>query len=159
MKKTVYIETSVISFLTARPSMNVILAGHQASTQGFWDHLDRYDVYISDFVLQECAKGDSERAEMRLNTVKPFPLLDSGADVETLTHELIQRGAVPAKCIDDAAHIAVAAIHGIDFIVTWNFKHINNPVMKGFIEQVVVGCGYMMPIICSPEELEGGSYE
>ena len=125
MKKRVYIETSVIGFLTARPSANVVLAGHQASTQEFWNGRNRHDLFISDLVVQECEKGDADRSLLRTKAIDGLPLLDMDSDVELLASELIKKKAIPQNSVEDALHIAVAAVNAIDFIVTWNFKHIS----------------------------------
>ncbi len=154
MKRRVYIETSVISFLTARLSGNVVLAGHQSSTREFWIHRKRYELFISDLVVRECEKGDGGQARLRVEAIAGLPLLDVDPEVEALASELIGKKAVPENSVEDALHIAVAAVNNVDFIVTWNFKHINNPAMKRHIGNVVLGMGYGMPEICSPEELE-----
>ncbi len=154
MKRRVYIETSVVSFLTARLSSNVVLAGHQESTRGFWAHRERYELFISDMVVRECEKGDVGRAKLRAEAIDGLPLLDIDSEVEVLAAELVRKKAVPENSLEDALHIAVAAVNNVDFIVTWNFKHINNPVMQRHIGGVVRGMGYGMPEICSPEELE-----
>ena len=154
MKRRVYIETSVVSFLTARPSSNVVLAGHQISTRDFWIHRDRYELFISEMVVRECERGDAERAKLRTDAIDGLPLLDIDSETEALATELVRKKAVPENSVEDALHIAVAAVNNVDFIVTWNFKHINNPAMKRHIGNVVRGMGYGMPEICSPEELE-----
>ena len=153
MKKRVYIETSVISFLTARPSNNIVLAGHQSSTHEFWDKKGSYELFISDLVIQECEKGDADCAQNRLEAITDIPALNIDREVELLAGELISKKTVPKNSLEDAVHIAVASISEIDFIVTWNFKHINNPFMKQLIRNIVTDNGYNMPEICSPEEL------
>jgi predicted nucleic acid-binding protein len=154
MKRRVYIETSVISFLTARRPSNVVLAGHQASTRDFWMHRERYELFISDLVVRECERGDIDQARLRTEAINGFPVLDIDPEVEALASELIGKKAVPENSLEDALHIAVAAVNNVDFIVTWNFKHINNPTLKRHVGNVVLGMGYGMPEICSPEELE-----
>ncbi|VGO18431.1 type II toxin-antitoxin system VapC family toxin [Pontiella sulfatireligans] len=154
MKNLVYLETSVIGFLTARQSNDLILAGHQASTRSFWESRDRYDLVISDLVVQECEQGDAVRAKLRTEAIDGIPVLDISLEVESLATVLVKKKAVPENSVEDAIHIAVAAVGGVDFIVTWNFKHINNPTMKQIIRNVVVTEGYAMPEICSPEELD-----
>lgn len=153
MLKRIYIETSVISFLTARPSKDVVLAGHQASTQIFWERKRDYELFISDMVIQECEKGDPDCALSRIQAIKGLPVLNVDKDVENLASELIRQSAIPRNSPEDAIHIAVASVSAIDFILTWNFKHINNPFMKNQIRTVILNQGYTMPEICSPEEL------
>ena len=153
MIKRIYIETSVISFLTARPSKDVVLAGHQESTHIFWKSKDAYELFISDMVIQECEKGDSDCAQSRIQAIEGLPVLNVDKQVERLASALIRKNAIPINSLEDAVHIAVASVSAIDFIVTWNFKHINNPFMKQKIRTVINDQGYTMPEICSPEEL------
>jgi hypothetical protein len=143
----------VISFLTARPSKAVVLAGHQASTHIFWKSKDAYELFISDMVIQECEKGDSDCAQNRIQAIEGLPVLNVDKQVERLASALIRKNAIPKNSLEDAVHIAVASVSAIDFIVTWNFKHINNPFMKQKIRSVINDQGYTMPEICSPEEL------
>jgi hypothetical protein len=143
----------VISFLTARPSKDVVLAGHQASTHIFWKSKDAYELFISDMVIQECEKGDSDCAQNRIQAIEGLPVLNVDKQVERLASALIRKNAIPKNSLEDAVHIAVASVSAIDFIVTWNFKHINNPFMKQKIRSVINDQGYTMPEICSPEEL------
>jgi predicted nucleic acid-binding protein len=157
MKLRIYIETSVISYLTSRPSGNTIIAGHQAATQDLWDMLGKdVEAYVSDLVLQESAKGDEGQAGLRLNVVSGFAVLDIDEEVESLARAIINGKAVPANCPEDAVHVAAAAVNELDVIVTWNFKHLNNPVTKHLIRETVEAAGYRMPEICSPDELIGG---
>lgn len=153
MMTRIYIETSVISFLTARQSKDVVLAGHQASTHIFWSRKKDFELFISDMVIQECEKGDADCAQSRIQAITGLPVLSVDKEVEHLASELINKGAIPKKSLEDAVHIAVASVSAIDFIVTWNFKHINNPFMKQQIRNVIVNQGYAMPEICSPDEL------
>lgn len=154
MKPLLYIETSVVSYLTGRPSQDTIIAGHQAATQRFWSLLfDSFVPHISDLLLQEAGQGDSAQAKTRLEAVEGFPVLDVDQEVERVAGILLERKTVPAKCPEDAVHIAVAAVNGMDLIVTWNFKHINNPVMKQQMRAVLAATGYALPEICSPDEL------
>ena len=157
MKPRVYVETSVVSYLTSRPSGNTVVAGHQVATQELWNILGKdLEPYVSDLVLQESAKGDEEQAGLRLGAISGFPLLDIDKEVESLAERILGREAVPQGFPEDAIHVAVAAVNGLDLIVTWNFKHINNPTMKHAIREAVEGTGYTMPEICSPDELLGG---
>ena len=120
MKRRVYIETSVIGFLTARLSNNVVLAGHQASTREFWTHRRRYELFISDLVVRECEKGDVDQARLRDEAIAGLPVLDIGPEVEALTAELIGKKAVPENSVEDALHIglprsttSILSSHGI----------------------------------------------
>jgi len=155
MKQKIYIETSVISYFVARPSKKLVAAGHQVATQDMWNMLDEFDVYISDLVIQEASQGDKTQAALRLNALEQFQVLEIDDDGKKLAQILVKHKAVPDKCPEDALHIAIAAVNGIDVIVTWNFKHINNPFTKMAIRQVIENSGYLCPEICSPDEFLG----
>ena len=154
MKRKLYIETSVVSYLVGRASPNTVIAGHQAATQALWKILNRrFAPFISDLVIQESSGGDTAQASMRLEAIKAMPVLAVDHDVESVARILIKQKAVPEKCPEDAVHIATAAVNKMDLIVTWNFKHINNPVMKQRMRDVLARNGYALPEICSPDEL------
>jgi predicted nucleic acid-binding protein len=152
MKLKIYIETSVVSYLVSSYSENIRVAGHQIVTREFWKQLQPYQIYISDTVVEESSRGDSEKASLRLEAISRFEVLEISDSVQDLANALVLNSAVPKKCPEDALHIACAAANNINFIVTWNFKHINNPFMIKQITNVVEQAGYSMPVICSPEE-------
>ena len=154
MKKRVYLETTVVSYLAARPSRDIIVAGHQAATRDLWPFLTgRYETFISALVYEEAGNGDPEQARMRLSAVEPFPMLDIDDEARLLAQKIVEGKGVPADYPEDALHIAVAAVHGIDFVVTWNFAHLNNPFTRRMIRRIIEKEGYVSPEICSPEEL------
>lgn len=155
----IYIETSVVSYLTARPSKHIVVAGHQAATHDFWDQLPDQNVCISELVLREAAKGDASAAAERLAALAGFQKLEIDAACNALAKALIADGAVPAKYPDDALHIAIAAVHAVHVIVTWNFKHINNPATRSKIRRSVESHGYICPELCSPDEFLGEKNE
>lgn len=157
MKKSVYIETSVVSYLTARASRDLVSAAHQQLTKEWWDgQRSKYELYSSRVVLQEIAAGDAAAAERRIEALKACSLLEDVADVRALAQDLMDKGALPEKARDDALHIAFAAVHGVDFLLTWNCRYIDNPFMKPLIRQVCIERGCPCPEICTPEELGGG---
>jgi predicted nucleic acid-binding protein len=154
MKKRVYIETSVVSYLTALPSRDIIVAGHQETTRNLWPYLTaKYDTYISALVYEEAGKGDPVQAKMRLTSIDAFPMLDIDEDARSLAEKIIAGRGIPAKHPEDALHIAVAAVNGMDVVVTWNFAHLNNPFTRRTIRRIVEREGYVCPEICSPQEL------
>jgi len=155
MKSSVYIETTVVSYLTARPSTNLVVAGHQAATRDFWDNLSDFEAFISELVVEEASKGDEVASEARLQQLESLESLEIDSDCKALAKHLIEDGAVPAEYADDAAHIAIASVHAVDSIVTWNFKHINNPATRARIRASVEKRGYTCPEICSPDEYLG----
>ncbi|NCC62747.1 MAG: PIN domain-containing protein [Verrucomicrobiae bacterium] len=159
MKRTIYIETSVISYYTAKPSDNIRINGHQLATYEFWEILPQYNVYISDTVIEESSRGDEEKVQERLFAIRKFSILEIDSKTQELAKKLVNTGTIPEKCPEDALHISVAATYSIGFVLTWNFKHINNPFMMRNITDVVTNAGYQMPIICSPEEFLEAEHE
>lgn len=156
MKLKVYFETTVISYFAAKKSSNVIISGHQDSTKLMWKKIGKeFDVFISDLVLRESGKGDKEQAGKRLKAIEPFPALKIDDETKELAKKLINGHAIPKECPEDAIHIALAAVNGIDIIVTWNFSHINNPFTRLRVRQIAEDHGYICPEICSPDELLG----
>ena len=156
MKPKAYLETSVVSYYTGRGSRDVVIAGHQQATQDFWPLLaDKIAPFVSALVVKEAAKGDPVVAEKRLDAIRSFPVLGTTSEAEALAQALIDARGIPAEYPEDALHIAVAAIAGMDFIVTWNFSHINNPFTKMMIRQTVENAGLECPEIVSPDAFLG----
>jgi hypothetical protein len=156
MSERVYIETTVVSYLTARPSRDVVIAGHQQVTQEWWDtRRASYELCVSQLVLDEAGTGDAQAAQERLSVLQPMLVLETTAEALELAKELLRAGALPAKAADDALHIAVAATTAIPFLLTWNCRHLANAVMRPMIETVCKARGLNAPIICTPEELLG----
>jgi len=156
MTATVYIESSVISYLTSRPSRDLVTAARQTITLEWWDERkSEYEVYISVLVEEEISRGNPTEADRRLSAVEEIPALDISDPANALAKNLIKQKAVPENSEEDALHIAIAAFSGIDYLLTWNFKHINNAETKTAIIKVVESHGLVCPILCSPEELVG----
>ena len=158
---SIYIETSVVSYLTARLSASLVAAAHQQITREWWDRQrPRFDQYISPLVLEEAGRGDPGAAARRLAALDGFAVLEATESAAGLVDALLSDGALPGDARDDAAHVAIAAVHGIDYLVTWNCRHIDNAEAKPLIRSVCAMRGYVCPEICTPEELMGrGAYE
>lgn len=156
-KRTVYIETSVVSYYTGKTSRDLVVAGHQVSTKEFWDRLttEEFIPVISALVIKEASQGNIEQAEKRKEALQGFHVLDISEESENLASFLVTNNGVPAEFLEDALHIAVASVAKIDFIATWNFKHMNNPFTKEKIRKIIEDSGYSCPVIISPEELLG----
>ncbi|MFQ5709526.1 MAG: type II toxin-antitoxin system VapC family toxin [bacterium] len=156
MKDTVYIETSVVSYYTSKPSRDLVTAARQEITREKWlEILDSFEPYISALVIQEAEQGDSEAAQARIVTISNIPVLPISDEAERLAAALINHGPIPKEYPEDALHIALATVNGMDYLLTWNFSHINNAQMKAKIISVIEAEGYQCPTICSPEELLG----
>jgi hypothetical protein len=157
MKPSIYLETTVISYYCSRPSRDIVIGARQKLTQMWWDNkIKEFDVFVSDLVQEEARKGDSKAAIKRLQAISVFTYLEIDDDAARIAKVLVAEGAIPEEFPEDAIHIGVAAVNGIDFILTWNFAHINNANKRGKIVSVIDQCGYICPVICTPEELLGG---
>jgi len=154
MKPKVYLETSVISYLTARPSRDLIMAAHQQVTQEWWENQrSKFELFVSQLVLQEADGGDKEAAKRRASYLGGIAQIQITDAVIALAQAFLQENALPAKARADAVHIAAAAVHGVDYLLTLNLKHIANAVIRHKIDTVCRESGYEPPIICTPEEL------
>lgn len=154
MRWKVYVETSVISYLTSRLSRDLIVAGHQQLTQDWWaNHRHKFELFVSQTVLEESVGGDQEAAQQRLNAVEHLPLLEITEGAVALAKDLIRLGPLPKKAEVDALHIAIAVTNRVDYLLTWNCKHLANAVLRSRIERVCRARGYDPVVICTPEEL------
>ena len=156
--QTVYVETSVVSYLTARPASSLLAAAWQAATVEWWDtHRRRFDICTSALTIEEAARGDEEAAARRLEALSGIAMLPVTDDVASLADQLVRNGALPAGAQNDAVHIAVSAVHGVDYLLTWNFRHLANAETKPLVREICEQQGYASPEICTPSELMGGA--
>jgi hypothetical protein len=154
MRWKVYVETSVISYLTSRLSRDLIVAGHQQITQEWWaNQRDKFELFVSQTVLEESAGGDQEAAQQRLSAIEILPLLEIAEEAIALAKDLVRMGPLPETAEVDALHIAIAVTNRVDYLLTWNCKHLANAVLRSRIERVCRARGYDPVIICTPEEL------
>ncbi|SRR5712692_1679039 len=154
MSAKVYIETTVVSYLTARPNRDVVIAGHQQTTHDWWRMCrDRFDLVASQLVVREARAGDPDAAQERLDVLATMSLLEVSEEALTLARELLKAGAVPEQAAEDALHIAIAVTNGVEYLLTWNCKHLANATMRTTIEEVCRTAGYAPVVICTPEEL------
>ena len=157
MSETVYIETSILGYLTARATKNLIIAANIEVTRDWWEfRRSNFKLYISQVVLDEIAEGDSEIAAQRLEIVRDFPLLELNQAVRDLAGQFLARSNLPPKAADDAVHIATATVYDLDYLLTWNCKHIANAQIQRKLAEISLNLGYQLPIICTPYELLGG---
>lgn len=154
MKKTVYIETSIPSYLTARPSRDIRVAAWQQITAQWWDEARAHDeLCTSELVIVEASAGNPEAARRRVEALQGMAELPVDQEGQTLAGRLIAQGGVPAGAEAEALHIAVAAVHRMDYLLTWNFRHIANAVTKPLIRSICAEAGYSCPEMCAPVEL------
>ena len=153
-KPKVYLETSVLSYLAAKPSKDVITLGRQVITRRWWEtERQQHQLVVSEAVEAECERGDPQIIECRrqfLNEVSLFPISER---ILELAKQLIVPGAIPEKAGPDAVHIAAAVIERCDFLLTWNFRHIANVRIRREVERILRKYGYTKTTICTPEEL------
>jgi hypothetical protein len=150
---TVYIETSIVSYLTARPSRVVVMAARQTLTRDWWRGRASFQLRVSQLVLDEAGAGDQLMCARRLRALEGIPVLSLTESATRLAKALIRQGALPEKATVDAFHIGIAAAHQVTYLLTWNCKHLANATMRGTIERVCRSVGSSPPIICTPEEL------
>lgn len=153
MEARTYIETTIVSYLTSRPTRDLVRAAEQEITREWWDGRHRFDLYISQLILDEAAAGDADAAQRRLTALREVSILDTTEEAIALGRYLLDAGGLPPKAGADALHIAVAAVHGLDYLLSWNCTHIANARMRGKIEGLCRGAGYNPPMLCTPREL------
>lgn len=152
--ESVYIETTILSYLVAHPARDIVIAGHQQTTQEWWSmRRTAFDCFISQVVLDEISAGDPAEVRKRLAVAGTLDSLALTADSETITKSIMKSGVLPPKAIRDAAHIAVATVHNVQYLLTWNCKHLANARIAKRIAGICILAGFEMPTICTPEEL------
>ena len=156
MIESLYLDTSIIGYLTIRPSTNLITTSNSVITQNWWDtRRQNFTLYISEVVLEELARGDQEIATKRLDLISELPLLALNEAVEELAQQFLTKSNLPPKASDDALHIALATVYKVDYLLTWNCKHIANAQIQKKLSQISIESGYELPTICTPYELMG----
>ena len=154
MKPHLYLETTIPSYLVARRSRDLRLAADQETTQQWWEERrQEFDLFVSEAVLEEVAHGDADFAAKRLAVISGLPQLRTSPEADALVERLLRERVLPEIAGVDAVHLALAAVHRLDFLLTWNCKHLHNPYLERRIEAVCRGCGFPCPIICTPAEL------
>jgi len=151
---TLYVETSIVSYLRSRPSAQVVAAARQLLTRKWWEtERPNYELVTSQYVLDEAADGDTEVAASRLEALAGVPLLSVENAILAIADEILRKAILPRSASVDALHIAMVAHHQVDYLLTWNCSHIANARILPRVFDVLDGCGLPRPIICTPEEL------
>jgi len=152
--ESVDLETTIASYLTAWRSTKPIMAGQQDETHEWWtNHRQNYELFISDFVLEEASEGNPEPAKRRIELLKEIPVLGGSDELTSLANDLMVGISLPPKAEYDAFHIAIATVHGMDYLLTWNCRHIANIKYRLKIESICRSAGYEPPLICTPTEM------
>lgn len=153
-KPKVYVETTVVSYLVARPSHDVTLAARQQATQQLWtEYSANFEFVVSDIVLNEASQGDAIAAQQRLKVLADLPVLDVPLEAITLVENLIDAGAIPKDSRPDAQHIAIATVNSVEYLASWNYKHILNETKRNLINEVCRTSGFQPTHLCTPAEL------
>ena len=151
----VYLDTSFISYLVARGSRDLIMSARQQLTIEWWENeRSKYELFISEMVLREAREGDPDEVTKRLRVVAALPLVDLTDEIAQLAEQLLLRGILPTKAARDAVHIAAATVHRMNYLLTWNFKHIANAHVRKMVDRIFQNAGYETPVICTVEEME-----
>jgi len=154
--ESVYIETTIISYLVSRPSRDLLVAAHQQITHEWWSRRrEQFECYVSQVVIDEIQAGDDEASKRRMDEIGKFLVLEATVEAESLTKAIVEAGAIPKQAVRDAAHIAVAAVNDMDYLLTWNCRHMANAQIIRGVSAVCEAHGYSVPVICTPEELMG----
>ncbi len=156
MNESVYIETSIFGHLTARPTDNLIVAANVKMTQDWWnEHRCSFTLYASEIVEDEAGKGDPQMASQRLNLLQPLMLLELTEEAFQLSQAFLNQSSLPQKASNDALHMALATVYNLDYLLTWNCKHMANAQIQRKLAQISFDLGYTLPVICTPYELIG----
>ncbi len=154
MKPSVYIETTVISYLVSRPSRDLVTAANQQATREWWDtRRDRFELVVSDAVIEEISAGDPRAARQRLELAAGVRVITPGYAEQALALQLASALRLPSRAAVDALHVAIAAANGIQYLLTWNCAHIANAALRRRIESTCRQGGHAAPLICTPPEL------
>jgi len=157
MKPKLYLETSVISYLTARLSSDLIVAAHQKITYEWWDNRRvEFDLYTSELVIEEAGRGDPQAAAKRLKSLEKISLLVLNQEIFNLADLIVTQQVLPEEAHADAVHISAAILFEMDYLLSWNCRHIANAERQRKIAQIIHQTGYNMPFLCTPEVLLGG---
>jgi hypothetical protein len=153
-KPRVYLETSVVSYLTARRSRDLLIAAHQQVTIDWWDtQRQKFRLVGSQLVLQEASMGDPEAVQRRLKILDSVTFLDIDDETKSLANQLIKAGVMPSEYPEDALHISIAVVNGVEYLLTWNYKHMVSAKIRSSVEGLCRQIGYEPTLICTPEEL------
>jgi predicted nucleic acid-binding protein len=154
--ESVYIETTVISYLISRPSRDILVAAHQQTTNEWWTtRRQEFECFISQVVIDEIQAGDNEASMRRIKEISHFPVLEASIEAEHLAEAILAAGVIPKRAVNDAVHIAIAAVNDVDYLLTWNCRHLANAQLIRRVSVICNAKGFNMPVICTPEELMG----
>ncbi len=156
--ESVYLESTIPSYLTARDSTDIIVLSKQISTKLWWkEESNKYEKFISPVVIDEISMGDSTAASKRLDIIKNISILNYNPEIENLTHLLFEKLNFSEKALRDVFHLSYSIYYNIDYLLTWNCTHIANAHFKRKLDEITLKYGLFNPVICTPDELIGFS--
>ena len=156
----IYIESTIPSYVVARPARDLLQAARQQLTRDWWDfQRGQHALFTSQVVLDEIAFGEAAMAQLRLDSLDGVPLLQVNDEVKALARKVLQSGLLPVTADRDAAHIALASAYEMDLLLSWNCRHIANAVIQARLRRLAEGAGFTLPVICTPEELIDHDHE
>ena len=154
MKQSVYIETTVVSYLAARTSRDLIVAGHQQITLEWWEQVSpKFQCYVSEVVIEESKKGDTEISKKRLELISGFQVLAVNEEIKNLASQIFEKLRIPEKSRLDSFHLATACWYKMDYLLSWNCKHIVSGTVRKLLNEINEELKIHIPVICTPEEL------
>ena len=156
----IYIESTIPSYVVARAARDLLQAARQQLTQDWWEFWrTQYELFTSQIVLDEISVGETAMAQQRLNAMAQIKLLDVTDEANALTKHILASGLLPIHADRDAAHIALATVHEMDILLSWNCRHIANAAIQARLRRLVEESGFSLPVLCTPEEMTGELYE
>ncbi len=156
----IYIESTIPSYVVARPARDLLQAARQQLTKDWWDlKRAKHELFTSQVVLDEITDGEAAMAQQRLDLMAQIKLLDLTDEAKALTKNILASGLLPADADRDAAHIALATVHEMDILLSWNCRHIANAAIQARLRRLAEKSGYALPVLCTPDELTGELYE
>src|SRR5438445_8567856 len=156
----IYIESTIPTYVVARPARDLLQAARQQLARDWWDlKRQQHELFTSQVVLDEIAAGEREMAKRRLELIAGLTVLDLTPDAETLADRILHSGLLPVTADGDAAHIALATVHKLDILLTWNCRHIANAAIQSRLRDLAEESGFALPVLCTLDELSGELYE
>ena len=156
----IYIESTIPSYVVARPARDLLQAARQQLTRDWWDlRREKHELFTSQVVLDEIASGEAAMAKQRLAVMAGLAVVRATDEVEALTLRVLGSGLLPTDADRDAAHIALATVHEMDILLSWNCRHIANAAIQARLRRLVEQSGFTLPVLCTPDELTGELYE
>lgn len=156
----IYIESTIPSYVVARPARDLLQAARQQLTHDWWDlKREQHELFTSQVVLDEIAFGEKAMAQLRLELLQSVPLLPVTEEVKEFAGKVLASGLLPATADRDAAHIALASAYEMDILLSWNCRHIANAAIQARLRKLADASGFTLPVICTPEELLENDHE